>query len=247
MKKENKQNAKARRAAERNRKEMMHKLKVFAPVLLLVVVVIGLGIWKFGPTGQPKEDPNLITKPVFKLDDALTYYADIDIKDYGKITVELNHKVAPVTVTNFVSLAQSGFYDGLTFHRIIEDFMMQGGAPNGSANGTANKKIIGEFTANGHKNDLSHTRGAISMARTSNYNGASCQFFIVHEDSKSLDGLYAVFGYVTEGMDVVDAVCESAEPTDNNGTIPKDKQPVIKSIKIRVVGEPTPTTETTEE
>ena len=168
-----------------------------------------------------------------ELDEELTYYADIEIQDYGTITVELDQKSAPITAANFVALAESGFYDGLTFHRIMEGFMMQGGDPNGDGTGGAENNITGEFTDNGYENNLSHTRGAISMARSSAYDSASSQFFIVHEDSDYLDGSYAVFGYVTEGLDVVDAVCEAAEPTDDNGTIPAEEQPVITSITIR--------------
>lgn len=168
------------------------------------------------------------------LDASLIYYADIEIQNYGTITVQLDQASAPITAANFVSLAESGFYDGLTFHRIIEGFMMQGGDPEGNGTGGSDENIVGEFTANGYDNTLSHTRGAISMARSSDYDSASSQFFIVHEDSSaSLDGQYAVFGYVTEGMDVVDAVCETAEPTDSNGTITTEEQPVIASVTIR--------------
>ena len=168
------------------------------------------------------------------LDENLTYYADIVIEDYGTITVALDQASAPITVANFVELAESGFYDGLTFHRIIEGFMMQGGCPEGTGYGGSDEEIVGEFSENGYNNPLSHTRGAISMARSNDYDSASSQFFIVHEDSiESLDGKYAAFGYVTEGMDVVDAVCEAAEPTDGNGTISAEDQPVITSITIR--------------
>lgn len=160
------------------------------------------------------------------------HHAEINIKDYGTIKVELDADAAPVTVTNFVDLANEGFYDGLTFHRIMEGFMMQGGDPKGNGTGGSDKQILGEFSSNGVENDLSHTAGAISMARSSLPNSASSQFFIVHKDSTFLDGDYAVFGYVTEGMDVVDKICTDAEPVDNNGTIPADEQPVIESIKI---------------
>ena len=162
-----------------------------------------------------------------------TYYADIVIADYGTITVELDGEAAPITVENFVSLAKSGFYDGLTFHRIMAGFMMQGGDPEGNGTGGSDTKIKGEFAANGVKNDLSHTRGAISMARAKDMNSASSQFFIMHQDYTGLDGSYAAFGYVTEGMEVVDAICEAAKPIDNNGTIPAEAQPVITSITIR--------------
>ena len=167
------------------------------------------------------------------LDESLTYYADIVIADYGTITVQLDQASAPITVANFVELAESGFYDGLTFHRIIEGFMMQGGDPEGNGTGGSNETIVGEFPDNGYDNNLTHTRGAISMARSNDYDSASSQFFIVHEDSEHLDGQYAVFGYVTDGMDVVDAVCAAAEPTDGNGTISAEDQPVITSITIR--------------
>ena len=167
------------------------------------------------------------------LDETLIYYADIEIADYGTITVQLDQTSAPITVENFVELAQSRFYDGLTFHRIIEGFMMQGGDPEGNGTGGSEETIVGEFTDNGYDNTLTHTRGAISMARSNDYDSASSQFFIVHEDSEYLDGQYAVFGYVTEGMDIVDAVCEAAEPTDSNGTISAEDQPVITSITIR--------------
>lgn len=159
-------------------------------------------------------------------------YADIEIADYGTITVALNGTAAPETVENFIALAESDFYDGLTFHRIIDGFMMQGGDPNGNGTGGSGKTITGEFSANGSDNQLSHTRGAVSMARSEDYNSASSQFFIVHQDSTDLDGKYAVFGYVTEGLDVVDAICADAEPIDNNGLIAADKQPVITDITI---------------
>ena len=167
------------------------------------------------------------------LDETLTYYADIAIADYGTITVQLDPVSAPITAANFVRLAESGFYDGLTFHRIIEGFMMQGGDPNGDGTGGSGNTIVGEFSGNGCENSLSHTRGAISMARSSDYDSASSPFFIVHEDSTGLDGQYAVFGYVTEGLEVVDAVCENAKPIDDNGTIEADAQPVITSVTIR--------------
>ena len=160
------------------------------------------------------------------------YRAQIEIQDYGTITLELDGNAAPKTVENFVNLAKDGFYDGLTFHRIMEGFMMQGGDPKGNGTGGSGQNIVGEFSANGVENPLSHTRGAISMARAQPYDSASSQFFIVHEDSQFLDGQYAAFGYVTEGMDVVDAVCTEAQPLDNNGTIAKSEQPVITSITI---------------
>ena len=157
---------------------------------------------------------------------------EIAVKDYGTIALELDADTAPVTVSNFVDLAKNGFYDGLTFHRIMAGFMMQGGDPLGNGTGGSEWNIVGEFAANGIENNISHTRGAISMARATPPNSASSQFFIVHEDSVFLDGQYAAFGYVTEGMEVVDAICADAKPVDNNGTIPAEAQPVIESITV---------------
>ncbi len=161
-----------------------------------------------------------------------TYTAVIDIQDYGKITVELDADTAPITVANFISLAEDGFYDGLTFHRIISGFMMQGGDPLGNGTGGSDATITGEFSNNGIENDLSHTRGAISMARSTDYNSASSQFFIVQEDSTYLDGDYAVFGYVTDGMDIVDEICDNTPVTDDNGTVEAENQPIINTITI---------------
>ena len=158
--------------------------------------------------------------------------AVIDVKDYGTITVELYPDVAPITVENFVSLAKKGFYDGLTFHRIIKGFMIQGGDPLGNGTGGSDKTIKGEFSGNGVNNPLKHTRGVISMARSNDPNSASSQFFIMHQDASHLDGQYAAFGKVTEGMEVVDKIANDAKPVDGNGTIPSSKQPVINSIKI---------------
>lgn len=183
---------------------------------------------------QPAESENAKEKDESVRAD---YYAEISIEDYGTITIALDREAAPQTVENFVSLAESGFYNGLTFHRIMEGFMMQGGDPSGDGTGGSEQTIPGEFTENGYENPLSHTRGAVSMARSNEYDSASSQFFIVHQDSTFLDGQYAVFGYVTEGMDVVDAVCTKAEPTDGNGTIPADQQPVITSVEIREADE----------
>jgi len=161
------------------------------------------------------------------------HHAEIIVKDYGTIKLELDGDTAPITVENFVTLAKSGFYDGLTFHRIMEGFMAQGGDPKGDGTGGSDNEIKGEFTANGVVNGISHKRGVISMARASYSNdSASSQFFICQQDSTFLDGQYAAFGHVTEGLEIIDKICEDAEPTDNNGTIPKDEQPVIEKITI---------------
>ena len=161
-----------------------------------------------------------------------THHATIEVEDYGTIKLELDADVAPVTVANFAKLASEGFYNGLTFHRIISGFMVQGGDPNGNGTGGSDEKIVGEFSDNGHPNSISHVRGTISMARAQAYNSASSQFFIMQADAPSLDGQYAAFGHVTDGMNVVDAMCEAARPTDNNGTIAAADQPRISSFTM---------------
>ena len=160
------------------------------------------------------------------------HYAEIEVEDYGTISLELDADTAPITVTNFVNLAKDGFYDGLTFHRIIDGFMIQGGDPLGNGTGGSDETIKGEFSDNGVENDISHVRGTISMARSSDPDSASSQFFIVHQDSTYLDGQYAAFGHVTDGMDVVDAICEDTPVQYNNGTVAVEDQPVITSITI---------------
>ena len=160
-------------------------------------------------------------------------YASIEIENYGTIVVQLDETAAHETTANFIELADSGFYDGLTFHRIISGFMMQGGDPNGNGTGGSGKNITGEFAANGFDNPISHTRGVISMARAQDYNSASSQFFIMHADYPDLDGNYAAFGHVISGMDVVDAICASTPVMDANGSVPSDYQPVIQSISIQ--------------
>lgn len=158
--------------------------------------------------------------------------AEINIKDYGVIKLELDADSAPITVTNFVNLVNDKFYDGLTFHRIIDGFMIQGGDPLGNGTGGSDKTIKGEFKNNGVENNISHTRGTISMARSQANDSASSQFFIVQSDSTFLDGSYAGFGHVTSGMEIVDKICKDTKTEDDNGTVEKENQPVIESIKI---------------
>ena len=161
------------------------------------------------------------------------HHAEIVIAEYGKLELELDADVAPITVTNFVNLAKKGFYNGLTFHRIMSGFMIQGGDPNGDGTGGSEETIKGEFKSNGIENTMSHKRGVISMARTQNDpDSVSSQFFIVQADSDFLDGDYAAFGKVTAGMDIVDKICQSVQPIDNNGTVPADQQPKITAIKV---------------
>ena len=160
------------------------------------------------------------------------HHAEIVVKNYGTIALELDADVAPITVENFANLVNEGFYNGLTFHRIISGFMIQGGDPLGNGTGGSSKTIKGEFASNGVKNSISHVRGTISMARSSMPNSASSQFFIVHKDSTFLDGQYAAFGTVTSGMEVVDKICAETAVEDDNGTVAKNNQPVIEKITI---------------
>lgn len=162
------------------------------------------------------------------------HHVEIEVADYGTIAVELDADTAPITVTNFVDLADDGFYDGLTFMRVIKGFMIQGGDPNKNCTGGSEKSIKGEFSENNVENNISHVRGTISMARSGNDpDSASSQFFIVQADSTFLDGQYAAFGTVTDGMDIVDQICTDATETDGNGVITDvGKQPVITTIKV---------------
>lgn len=150
----------------------------------------------------------------------------------GNMKAELYPEVAPITVKNFVKLVEEGFYDGLTFHRIIDGFMIQGGDPLGNGMGGSDECIKGEFLANGVKNDLKHERGVLSMARSMNPNSASSQFFIMHANSPHLDGQYAAFGKVIEGIEVVDEIVKSAKVEDYNGTVLPKNQPKINKVYV---------------
>lgn len=165
------------------------------------------------------------------------YTAQINVNGFGTITVELNRKAAPATVDNFVALARKGFYNGLTFHRVMSGFMIQGGDPKGNGTGGSGTNIKGEFSKNGYNNPIKHTRGVISMARGNDYNSASSQFFIMHQAASSLDGYYAAFGKVVSGMDVVDRIAGIAvNPIIGSDGKPEYSdpvnKPVISSIKI---------------
>ena len=176
----------------------------------------------------------IVYKKIKKEDEKMTGKVNIliKVKEYGDIKLELDADTAPITVTNFVKLVNEHFYDGLTFHRIMDNFMIQGG--NGETAGKHAETIKGEFSSNGVENNISHVRGVISMARTSVKDSASSQFFITNADATFLDGNYAAFGHVTEGMEVVDKITEKVAPTalDNNGTIATDNQPVIETIEV---------------
>ena len=197
---------------------------IIAGILLLIVVLVAAVIVLFAVRGK-KESTEAI-------DAAGKHHIEIQVKDYGTIKAELDGDTAPITVANFLKLAESGFYDGLTFHRIIDGFMIQGGDPKGNGTGGADKTIKGEFSKNGVENKLSHVRGTLSMARSQDMDSASSQFFIVQSDCTYLDGQYAAFGTVTEGMELVDKICKDTPVQDNNGTVSAADQPVIESIKV---------------
>lgn len=201
----------------------MEKKNVIFVVSIIVIIVLLLVINILVNDKKEKND----------MKDLLTgkHYVEMKVKDYGTIELELDSDVAPITVTNFINLVNSKFYDGLTFHRIIDGFMIQGGDPLGNGTGGSSKTIKGEFSENGVKNSISHVRGVISMARSSDYNSASSQFFIVQKDTTSLDGQYAAFGKVISGMDVVDKIAK-VKVEDDNGTVSKENQPVIESIRV---------------
>lgn len=201
----------------------MEKKNVIFVVSIIVIIILLLVINILVNNKKEKND----------MKDLLTgkHYVEMKVKDYGTIELELDSDVAPITVTNFINLVNSKFYDGLTFHRIIDGFMIQGGDPLGNGTGGSSKTIKGEFSKNGVKNSISHVRGVISMARSSDYNSASSQFFIVQEDTTSLDGQYAAFGKVISGMDVVDRIAK-VKVEDDNGTVSKENQPVIESIRV---------------
>ncbi len=191
----------------------------YIAVIAAAALALGALCWSFFNKPQPGDPVGI-------------HHAQIVVQDYGTIQVELDGDTAPITVENFMKLANEGFYDGLTFHRIIKGFMIQGGDPRKNGTGGSDEAIVGEFSSNGYENDISHVRGTLSMARTKAPNSASSQFFIVHEDSTYLDGDYAAFGRVTQGMEVVDTICEQVKPVDGNGTVTVDRQPTITSITI---------------
>lgn len=214
------------------RKTMKRKLISLIVTALLVTMAAGCGSGKNDAKESQEEVSQEDQAESAEEEELLSgkHYVNINIKDKGTIKVELDADAAPVTVTNFVNLVKEGFYDGLTFHRIIKDFMMQGGDPTGTGMGSSDKTIVGEFASNGVENPISHTRGTISMARSNLPDSASCQFFIMHQDGTYLDGDYAAFGHVTEGMEIVDDICENIEGQDRNGVVPEENRPIIESI-----------------
>lgn len=206
---------------------MKRKIGIAAAIILALFVVTGCQ--------KQEETPKKSEQKKTEASEELlsgTHHAEIQVKDYGTITVELDADTAQITVTNFVNLAKDGFYDNLTFHRIMDGFMIQGGDPNGDGTGGADQTIKGEFSSNGVENEISHTRGTISMARAQDPDSASSHFFIVQEDSDYLDGNYAAFGHVTSGMEIVDQICKDVPVEDDNGTVKAENQPVIEKITI---------------
>ena len=199
---------------------MKRKLGIVAAFMLVFLAVTGCQKQE-EPTKEPEQKQEKASEDLL----SGTHHAEIQVKDYGTNT-------APITVTNFVNLAKDGFYDNLTFHRIMDGFMIQGGDPNGNGTGGADQTIKGEFSSNGVENEISHTRGTISMARAQDPDSASSQFFIVQEDSDYLDGNYAAFGHVTSGMEIVDQICKDVPVEDDNGTVKAENQPVIEKITI---------------
>lgn len=189
---------------------MKRKLSVFFSMILAAALLTGCG----------------------SKDEETMHHVEIKVKDYGTIKVELDEDTAPITVKNFIKLADEGFYDGLTFHRIMDGFMIQGGDPLGNGTGGSDENIKGEFSTNGVENDISHVRGTISMARSQSMDSASSQFFIVQADSTFLDGEYAGFGSVTEGMEIVDQICKDVQVEDDNGTVLAENQPVMESVTV---------------
>ena len=164
--------------------------------------------------------------------DEVTDYVVMDVNNFGTIVIRLFPDVAPETVANFKKLVSEGFYDGLTFHRVISEFMIQGGDPQGNGYGGSNQTIKGECAANGFENNLKHERGVISMARTNDPDSASSQFFIVHKDSAHLDGNYASFGYVVYGIDVVDKIA-SVDTDSSDMPITEVKMNSIRFVKVK--------------
>ncbi|MBE5793227.1 MAG: peptidylprolyl isomerase [Clostridiales bacterium] len=199
-------------------------MNIWVVVAAAAVVVLAFAVVAFG---QKAETTGETATGAY----AATDYVAIEVEGYGTITAELYGDIAPVTVANFMKLVEEGFYDGLTFHRIISGFMIQGGCPLGNGMGGSDENIKGEFSQNGVNNPLNHTRGVLSMARAMDPNSASSQFFIMHQDAPHLDGAYAAFGKVLSGMEVVDAICQNTPVTDRNGSVASGNQPVITSIR----------------
>lgn len=225
QKKTNKKMSKAQQA-QQQKKEQKIVIIVAAVLIVALLAVLTVALVNADWSEILKKTGDGATLETAKA----THYVTIEIENYGTLKGELYGNTTPYAVEQFVTLAQSGFYEGLTFHRIIEGFMMQGGAPN--ANSPEVETIVGEFAENGIENNLLHLPGVLSMARTNEPNSATSQFFIMHKEYPSLDGKYAAFGRITEGLDIVDKICTETENTDSNGGVAAADQPVIKSITV---------------
>ncbi len=193
-----------------------------AAVLIIALIVLGVIAMNSGKKDGVANYKNKLSGK---------HYVEMKIEDYGVVQLELDADAAPITVTHFITLVKDGFYDGLTFHRVVDGLLMQGGDPTGTGRGESGQPTIkGEFSANGVNNNISHVRGTISMARKSNDNdSATSQFFIVLADYPGWDGQYAAFGHVISGMDVIDKVCKNTPASDS---IPAKDQPKITYIKV---------------
>ena len=233
-----KQAARAAAAAQQKAAQAKNDKRNMIIGIIAVLLVAAVGLWAvLGGKDKPAENNQpqaTVSGPTAAstITEKVTHEVTIEVQDYGTIKAVLYGEAAPITVANFVKLAGEGFYDGLTFHRIIDGFMIQGGDPKGNGTGGSDQTIKGEFAQNGFDNPIQHLRGVLSMARASMPDSASSHFFIRHEVSPWLDGAYAAFGCVTDGIDVVDAICQNTPVTDGNGTVAKANQPKILSVKV---------------
>ncbi len=226
------------------KKNVQPKKKKMSDAVLVVIIVVAAVIVMAGvvvaamliPSGevdmteiQAQINSHKVTD--FTETSSKTKYVKITVKDHGDIVVRLRPDIAPETVKNFQKLVADGFYNGLTFHRVYKNFMIQGGDPKGNGTGDSGEKIKGEFTENGFENNLKHVRGVISMARGNEPDSASCQFFICDETSDHLDGKYASFGYVVAGMDTVDSIAAVEVQANSSG----EKSDPIKDVIIEKI------------
>ncbi|MBR2443945.1 MAG: peptidylprolyl isomerase [Clostridia bacterium] len=222
---------KQQRLEQERRKKAQRVNKILIPTLIAVAAIVALALIIWGVVSLVKYIQANDSIP----DLTVTHHASLEIEGYGTVHIELYGNEAPETVANFVKLANEGFYDGLTFHRIMDGFMAQGGGFDKDGKEKDADTIYGEFKANGFNNNIPHVAGTISMARTNVYNSASSQFFIVDETSEnnsySLDGKYAAFGKVTSGLDIINKLCDEIK-TGDNGAVEVANRPVIKSISI---------------
>lgn len=227
----------ARAAAEAARQAEQAKIDKRNKIIGIIAVLLVVGVALFfviSGSNKPATPHVTVSGPTAaaEITEKITHDVVIEVENYGTINAVLYGETAPITVANFAKLAGEGFYDGLTFHRIISGFMIQGGDPNGNGTGGSDENIKGEFSLNGFENPIAHKRGVLSMARSSAPDSASSQFFIMHAAAPHLDGSYAAFGCVTDGIDVVDAICQNTPVTDGNGSVAKANQPKILSVKV---------------